>query len=295
VSTTGKHQFEVDLDSSTPFGLRSTQLDTSPHIAGHLCFITSGISVFALDATSGRRRWRYDLNSSIDGLVVLGNTVYLSATTDSGPALVAIDTTSGRKRWQYPNRLVPLTADADHLIVAEAASGRLRGIDPATGELLWRSDRRVQAPTLNPGSVAIADGTLWHLQAGRLTALTASTADQHWTVSLEGDGSTWGDRFAVADTIYVLEPDSERLTAVGMDGEPRWSRELRDAATGIAVGTETIYAATRTGIEAVAVSDGERRFRVAPAERPGHALTPLVSDGAVYGVAGGTLFGVSDA
>lgn len=299
VGTDGERRFASEPSEAQYGGLEArSQIDSDPRVFRNRCFVASLSTLYALDVDTGRARWYYDVNSSIDGVVLLGNTFYLTARvrfgSSSDHALVAIAATDGQRRWRKRGRLVPLAATDDVLVTARYEDGALRGLDPATGEQRWTSDRHVSAPSLRPGAIAVDADTLWHIGNGRLTAADAATGEPRWRADLEGEGSSWEDPLAVADGIYVLESDHDRVTAFELDGEHRWSRRIDGAAAGIAVGAETAYVATEDGLEAVATADGERRFRVAPAETSGHALTPLVTDGAVYGRSGDTLYGVSE-
>lgn len=296
VSTDGDRQFTSVLSSDYEFDYfdREPQIDSDPRVFGDRYFVVSQSMLYGIDLTDGQPRWIYDPDGGIDGLVLLGNTFYLNAGYGSNANLLAVAATNGERRWRKPGRLVPLVATPDLLVGATYGDGVLYGIDPATGDQRWQSDRRVSASSFNAGTIGLVDDTLWHTHDGHLTAIDATTGDERWTVDLEGDGSSFADRFAVADGIYVVEPEYDRLEAFELAGERRWSRDLQDAAAGIAVADDTAYVATSDGLEAVATADGTRRFRVAPAETPGEALTPLVTEDAVYGLSGETLYGVSE-
>lgn len=299
VSTGGDRLFDVTLDADRALD-RPVQIDTSPRVFGNRCLVAGGASVYALGVADGQPRWRYDVNSSIDGVVLLGNTLYLSARVGSEYALIAVDATSGTQRWRRDRRFVPLAADVDRLVVAEydtvwnLGDSRLTAVDPESGRRLWQSDHRALSPSFALGTVALADDTVWHVADKQLTAVNAATGDVRWSKSLADDSASRGNRLAVADAVYVIEPEVTQLTAFELDGRRRWSRGLDGAEYGISVGGETVYAATQTGVEAVAATSGETRFRVDPASTAGDGMTPLVEEGAVYGLAGETLFGVTD-
>lgn len=297
VSTNGERQFVSEPGVERLIGPNDerTQIDSDPRVFGDRCFVASQTSLYALDVDDGRPRWRYDVNSSIDGVVLLGNTLYLSARKGSGQALLAIGAKGGERLWRRDGRFVPLAATPNVLVAAPERTGTLHGVDPATGDRLWQSDLRVPAPSLQAATVAVTDETLWHVRDGVLTAAEVNTGEPRWTFNLDGDGSGRGDRLAVADMTYVLELDAERLSAVDPDGARQWSRDLEAPAPGIAVGGETIYVATQTGLEAVDSADGEQRFRVSPAATSGDALTPLVADDSVFGLAGDTIYEVREA
>lgn len=296
VSTDGERRFASEPGVEHLIGAdeERTQIDSDPRIFGERCFVASQTSLYALDVDDGRPRWRYDVNSSIDGVVLLGNTLYLSARKGSGQALLAIGAKGGKQLWRRDSRLVPLAATPNVLVAATESTGTLRGVDPATGDELWQSDLRVPAPSLQAATVAVTNGTLWHVRDGVLTAAQAETGEPRWTFDLDGDGSGRGDRLAVADKPYVLELEAERLSAIEPNGDRQWSQDIEDPAPGIAVGDETIYVATQAGLEAVDSANGEQQFRVSPAATSGDALTPLVAGDSVYGLAGDTIYGVNE-
>lgn len=294
VSTDGEDRWTGDIASRSRFD-DYAQIDSDPRVFRNRCFVASLSSLYALDVTNGRPRWRYDVDGSLDGVVLLGTTLYLTARVDDELGLLAVDATSGHERWRTDEHLVPLAATDDSLIAAEYDGGRLHGLDPATGQRRWRSEQTIRYPSLRHGSVALADETVWLLRNGTITAVDATAGTERWTADLHGDGSSWSqDRLAVADDVYVVEPDADRLSAFSRAGDRRWDRSLAGAAHGVAVGSETVYAATSRGLEAVDPADGSRRFRVSPATSAGDSVTPLVADGAVFHVAGDTLYGVRE-
>ncbi|QLD89614.1 PQQ-like beta-propeller repeat protein [Natronomonas salina] len=297
VSTDGERRFVSEPGTERWLGPdeERTQIDSDPRVFGKWCFVASQAALYALDVTDGRPRWRYDVNSSIDAVVLLGNTLYLSALQGSEHALLAIGAKGGEQVWRRDGRLVPVAATPNVLVAATEQTGTLRGIDPATGDQLWRSELRVSAASLQAATVAVTDEMLWHVRGGVLTAADAGTGEPRWTFDLDGDGSDRGDRLAVADQTYVLEVDAERLSAIDPNGDRQWSRHLANPSRGIAVGGETIYVATQTGLAGIDSATGEQRFRVSPAPTGGDGVTPLVTDDSVYGVSGDTIYEVSEA
>lgn len=297
VSTDGERRFvsEPGTERWIAPDEERTQIDSDPRVFGERCFVASQAALYALDVADGRPRWRYDVNSSIDAVVLLGNTLYLSALQGSDRALLAIGAEGGEQLWRRDGRLVPVAATPDVLVAATERTGTLHGLDPATGDQLWQSKLRVPAASLQAATVAVTDETLWHVRDGVLTAAEAETGEPRWTFDLDGDGSGRGDRLAVADRTYVLEVDAERLSAIGPNGDRQWSRDLPNPSPGIAVGGETLYVATQTGLAGIDSADGEQQFRVSPASTGGDGVTPLVTGDSVYGLSGDTIYEVSEA
>lgn len=291
-SRTGERRFTATVPSRNQFD-DYTQLDSDPRVAGDRCFVASLASVHAIDVANGRTRWRYETNSSVDGLTLLGNSLFLLSFVGDAESVVAIDATSGRERWRTVGRYVPLAATSERLLVAAYRSGRLHSVDPATGNRQWGSELSVRWPSLRRGTVALTDDVCWLLREGRLTAVDPTTGDELWTEPLTERESTRSDRLAVGDGAYVVQPEAEELSAFTAAGEHRFTQTITDAAQGVALGSDTAYVATESGLEAVDREDGSSLFRVAPATEPGDAVTPLVTDDAVFHVAGDTLYGVT--
>jgi len=273
------------------------QLDSSPRIHGDRCILASLSSIYAVDTETGRPRWRFDLNSSTEGLTLLGNTVYVSARIDAGPRLVAIDVTSGRERWRTNGRMVPLAATDDALVVQSLPYRpyqHLVAVDPETGTQRWKSTEPLETRRyreLREG-VAIADEMVFVTDDGSLVGFELQTGNRRWELPLNEEASSFRDRVAVAENIYVVQPDQDRVLCVSTAGDIRWDRELPGVEHGISVGSDYLYVAHRAGLRILEPDTAGAVASIDLAETPGHASTPVVDDGAVYGVAGDTVYRV---
>jgi len=295
---TGDTLWTIELPIDRPFG--NSQLDSAPRIHRNRCILASLSSIYAINTDTGRPRWRFDLNSSTEGITMLGNTAYVSARVDSGNALIAIDATSGRERWRTDRRWVPLATTSDAVVVQSYPyrpnDQRLVAFDPETGAEHWRSSEPLETRRFNQvrDGVAIADGMVFVTDAGSLIGFDAQTGDQRWSLSLSEEASSYLDRIAVAEDIYITQPDHDRVLCVTTAGEVVWEQELPGAEHGISVGSEHVYVARRTGLRTLDPNTGETVATVDVAETPGHACTPVIDDGTVYGIAGDTVYRVDD-
>jgi outer membrane protein assembly factor BamB len=276
------------------------QLDSAPRVHGDLCLVASLSAVYAIDIASGDARWRFELNSSTDGLTLLGNTAYVSALLDGEHRLVALDVTSGRERWRTDGQYVPLAADEDAIVVGSptgrSEESRLVAFDPETGTREWTSDE-----TLSEGrhrqrrsGVAIGENTLFVTDSGTLRAFDRDDGRHQWDVPLGDEESTFLDRIAVDGDVFVVRPDVDRVLRVNRSGAIGWDREFIGAEHGISVGADHVYVARRSGVSALDPETDESVFAVDVADTPGHGWTPVIDEGTVYGIAGDTVYRVSD-
>lgn len=135
--------------------------------------------VRALDATSGRERWRFSVPGGIRSpMAIDGKTVYaFVAEGDSVPestpdqGLYAIDATSGREQWRY--RTPDTTNSGDAFVATDDrvyfALDGVFALDSDTGRELWRVDHDTR--TLGV-PVVLVDGVLFVGGPDGIRALT---------------------------------------------------------------------------------------------------------------------------
>jgi outer membrane protein assembly factor BamB len=126
---------------SADFGFDRTTVQSSPAVADGTVYVGARDGfLYAIDAATGRERWRADhkvswVNSSpavSDGLVY--------AASSDGHFVQALDAATGAERWRTPTTLVVWaspTVDARHLYVGEG-DGTLYALDKRTGKEAWR-------------------------------------------------------------------------------------------------------------------------------------------------------------
>ena len=125
---------------------------STPLISGGTVFVQDlGSSVFALDARTGRARWRFlqrAPNDGPNGLALAGTRLF--GATDT--SVFALDRRTGRRLWAHrlTNRreqfvdIAPLAADGvvvtSTVGFAPGGRGALYALDQGTGRLRWRFD-----------------------------------------------------------------------------------------------------------------------------------------------------------
>lgn len=112
--------------------------------AGTVFLGTNAGTLYAIRAASGQVRWKQHVARALmsapllyDGLVVVGEG---NAATPG--ALIAYDQQSGKLRWRtpLPGTGMPTPALVDGVLVHQDDSGRVTGMDPVTGRILYQRD-----------------------------------------------------------------------------------------------------------------------------------------------------------
>ncbi|MBI5384725.1 MAG: PQQ-binding-like beta-propeller repeat protein [Verrucomicrobia bacterium] len=162
------------------------------NLAGQL---TESRTLFALDAATGKLKWRYDARHSIrhntfsagDGRVILIDrplTLY-DRVRGEKPAgeqpgeLVALDADSGRELWRNSNNIygtvtilsaahqkVLMSYQPTRFALASELGGRMTCFDLSSGERVWERELKYQSrPVLNDRTI-YAEGGAWDLDTG---------------------------------------------------------------------------------------------------------------------------------
>lgn len=280
--------------SGAPFD--RPQLDTEPRVRDGVVYLVFQTSVCALDLDSRRLRWRYDLDSSADGLHLFGNTVYVTGRVGGDDRLLALDADTGLERWRRTGRVVPLAARGGLLVGARYDDGRLLGLEPETGTRRWLSDVVISASSLSRGRVAAVGDRVVALESnGDLTALEAATGDGRWTVSDDAaDPNTYQRSIAVDPSdraLYYSRPDAGTIARIDFEGDEEWRTDDSALEFGVSVGGETVYASTSDGPIALEADSGDERFRVPIDGGENEPLggTPLIAGDRVYHLLGETV------
>jgi outer membrane protein assembly factor BamB len=303
---TGATQWEQNAFGS--FGVRGESLslrDSDLVLGNGRIFVNSETRLFAVDATTGTAEWEYKTNSSIDRLLRVGNTIYLSSLIGEGDRLAAIDGTSGLERWtsDADAGLVPWAGTAEFVVGPVFGESRhpidtpirLGAIETATGELAWTTELRTD-DFFHP-TVCIADDTVIHA-AGTVSALDLDDGTVRWTHELDASEP---EILPVTDgeTVYLTISDSRRVVALdATTGDRRWVTEAGNALTNDApvLATDHLYVSREDYVVAVDRDSGERRFRRGFDESGAAVSNPLalVND-TLYLGRGKTIYALGDA
>jgi outer membrane protein assembly factor BamB len=212
---TGRQRWRTVLD-------RGTDLQwAAPVVAGGQVLVADTLShpgsaptshLHALDAGTGRVRWKADLHTSQQGffaeppVVVAGGLVYVRTASS---ALLALEVNSGREVWRAPGS--PVVAGVRDGLVITVFEDRLAALDASSGVRRWEipvSGRREHWPVLDGDTVHVAS-------ADHMIAVDAATGTMRWQVPV---GAAVGPPVQVGGRLYVatrsrllaLDPSSGR-------------------------------------------------------------------------------------
>lgn len=225
----------------------------------HVYAVADGV-LRTLDRSNGDEDWTYPLPEGGGDPTLVEDTVYV---VGGEPTVHAVDASTGESRWTASADTTsrswgrtPAIADG-RVYVTDRDEGAVIALDAgAAGETRWRApvDEPTDAPVATGEAVFVGD------QGGGLHCIDTGGAVQ-WSESAVG-ASFYDDVGVVApalaeDVLYSSGQGGE-LTAVGVDGEPRWRADLSFQPFGApVVADDVVYVAGATSEEVEgSTSDG---------------------------------------
>jgi len=230
-------------------------------------------AVFALDAETGRREWRYGRTGGYTAYtdLVVEDAVYFGSGDDvvgNGQGELYALEFDGSERWTREVGSVydpPLVHDG---VVYAGSNGVVRALDATNGETLWSVDGFGNIPT-----VPAVTGTVYAVGKG-LTGLDPDDGRVQWRY--EGDGGD-GMTAKVADGVAYVE-SYDRLAAVA-DGEELW--HVDGPGFTLTVRSGHLFRRVDDPLQALSVGTGDERWQSEPSDLPAGAPI-VVHDGVVY-------------
>lgn len=217
-------------------------------------------SLHALDARTGRTRWKTDRVQATTSPVVHGGLVFTARYQ-----LAALVAKTGAKKWEYTfgeyeddgrrfdDYAVDSPAAADGVLHVATFGGSFHALDAASGRLLWRFERAGYTARAAP---AVANGTVFvGAVDGHLHALDAKTGTERWRFRAEAQVNSTPS--VAEDVVYFGDWDGNLYALDANSGKELW-RFRRDGMVillPVTVHDGTIYA---TGL----VRGGRDRYEV---------------------------------
>jgi outer membrane protein assembly factor BamB len=220
---------DMSIDPSKGFG-GGTAFDD-----GKL-FVSTGFGdVFALDAATGKRLWKADLDVPIvNAPVANGGRVFVSSEDNHFVALAESD---GRVLWDHQGisesaGILTSTSAAvsGDTVIVPYTSGELYAIridngTPEWSDMLTKSGNVTALSELDDIAgrpVVDRDMVFAISHSGTMAAINLNTGERAWTRDVGGIQTPW----AAGDYVYVLTTEGQLLCLRRKDGQVKWLHQL---------------------------------------------------------------------
>ncbi|MCU4972017.1 PQQ-binding-like beta-propeller repeat protein [Halobacteria archaeon AArc-m2/3/4] len=178
----------------------------------------------------GSERWHHRFGTAIPaGNACADGVVYTRL--DDG-RIVALESDGGTVRWERTLETGETTRDGrdDHLAVDGdrlyvSVGGRLSALSREDGSVLWSLDSEASVRPLGP--LVRREGTIYVGAGNVLVAIDSADGTERWRLE---DAPVHGSLVGVADGL--VGASGTTVTGFDLDGERRWSLDLREDSTG---------------------------------------------------------------
>jgi outer membrane protein assembly factor BamB len=236
--------------------------------AGLVVAANSEGDVIAFDRSSGKHRWKTELDIEISGGVGVG--LGLAVVTDYRGRVVALGLDNGEQRWtsQLSGEVVAAPAVGAGMVVVQTVDGKLIGLDAENGEERWSHSTVLPVLTLRGTADPVISGdTLFAgLDNGKVIALGATDGVPRWdqrvaipqgSAELERVVDIDGAPVVRGDLVFAASYQGRAVALSREDGRGLWAR---DASThhSVAVGAGNVYLSDAGGsVYAYNVGNGQ--------------------------------------
>ncbi|QLG28694.1 PQQ-binding-like beta-propeller repeat protein [Halorarum halophilum] len=181
-------------------------------------------AVFALDASDGSERWRFEVEGRITmAPTVVNGTVYVGAGDEVefggdvyDPKFYALNASDGHVEWIHDAHARPNGAAVANGTVYVSMGNGIHALDAASGERQWVHrmagdiDVGLVYTTIDANPPAVADGVVYATNdRGFVDAIDGNTGDVLWTYRVEGQAT---DPVIADERVYVHTTDEEDVT-----------------------------------------------------------------------------------
>lgn len=215
---------------------RSTNVGGGLAVDGGALYVSTGLAeAIALDAATGKPRWRKPLPTAARAAPTVAEGLLFVATLDG--QMVALATRDGARAWAYQATSaetavfgLPAPAYADGLLVAGFGSGDLICLRAASGAVSWSdslaaSRGRTSLVDLSSirGMPVIDQGRVFAVGlGGQLACLDLRSGRRLWERDVASDETPW----LAGDWLFALTTDQQLVALNRLDGAIAWVAQL---------------------------------------------------------------------
>ncbi|MEU7833446.1 PQQ-binding-like beta-propeller repeat protein [Nonomuraea sp. NPDC049129] len=194
----------------------------APMLVDGLLYGARSDGVAAVDAATGRMRWNRQFDAS--DIVIQAGGVYAGV---GFTHVIALDAATGKQRWRFrvPGSLGNVAVAAGTVYVSSqegrvgSEQGLLSALDAKTGALRWRS-RLGAANSIPAGYLTATKEAVFAVTGARVVALDPATGKARWRAGF-GDLVRY-DPIMIGGTVYLGDLAGRTYALDTASGQERW-------------------------------------------------------------------------
>lgn len=242
---------------------------SSPAVSGGMVYIGSE-NVYALDASTGAFKWKYTTAGAVSSPTISNGFVYVGSADNN---VYALDATTGALKWKYTTGgtvIYSSPAVSGGMVYVGSWDSNVYALDSATGALKWKYKTGLGVQA----SPAVSGGVVYVGSAdGNMYALDALTGTLIWNgktgIVVRSSASVSGG------IVYVGLENMYALSA--SSGTSLWNFKARSSVSSSpAISGRIVYATVDGNLHAFDASTGVSKWV------SGGSSSPVVANGKVY-------------
>ncbi|NJD30615.1 MAG: outer membrane protein assembly factor BamB [Gammaproteobacteria bacterium] len=216
-----------------------------------------GGDVVALDAATGRERWKTDTKLDLSAGPGIGEGLVVVGTSDGD--VVALDEATGKQRWKsnIPGELLSPALVYRDKVVLRSVEGRLRALSAADGKEQWLVEDLVPRLSLRGTATPVGAGdvVVSGFDSGKVMSVTLASGEILWQTQVATPhGRSELERLSDVDSAVKVSGNDVyavgyqgRVAMIALDtGQIWWARDV-SSYRGLAIDDDQLYVASSDG------------------------------------------------
>jgi outer membrane protein assembly factor BamB len=258
---------------STGGGDDHMRLALAPVVEGDVLYAAGdGGDVLAIDAKTGRKIWKVDVDLPLSAGPGVGEGLVLVGSPDGD--LVALDAAQGTERWRTTlgGEILARPVAGDAMVVVHTVDGTVHGLKAADGSQVWTYEQPVPRLSLRGTAppVIAGDSAICAFDNGKVASLGLADGDLLWSATVATPrGRTELERLVDIDS--AVEVSGDDIFVVGYQGRAAmlarnsgqiwWARDV-SSYRGLTLDDSSLYVSTAEGaVLSLSRRDGTEQWR----------------------------------
>jgi outer membrane protein assembly factor BamB len=258
---------------STGGGDDHMRLALAPVVEGDVLYAAGdGGDVLAIDAKTGRKIWKVDVDLPLSAGPGAGEGLVLVGSPDGD--LVALDAATGAERWRTTlgGEILARPVAGDAMVVVHTVDGTVHGLKAADGSQVWTYEQPVPRLSLRGTAppVIAGDSAICAFDNGKVASLGLADGDLLWSATVATPrGRTELERLVdidsavevAGDDIFVVGYQGRAAMLARNSGQIWWARDV-SSYRGLTLDDSSLYVSTAEGaVLSLSRRDGTEQWR----------------------------------
>jgi len=225
-------------------------------------------TVYALDKTTGKRKWRVKLDEPVSaGVSVYGNRLFVGT---YNAEVIALNTEDGSKVWRatVSSEVLSNPNGNGRVVAVQTFDGKLTALDFDTGDQMWVYETSPPLLTLRGNSAPLIDGSTVYagFSSGKMVAFQDSDGLVEWEQRVaipQGRGEFEklvdidGTPILVGEILFVASYQGQIVALSRATGRPLWVKPISTYSDLSSAGGSVFVTDSESSVKSYRIGNGQ--------------------------------------